>query len=85
MSKEGTQILSASFQDAENPNATRAIPARMYISATYEGDLLVEADVSYTIGREPNSLYNETYNGVQLLEGHQFPDGVDPYQTPGDP
>lgn len=85
VAKENTQILSATFQGAENPDATRTIPARMYIDATYEGDLLAEAGVSYTIGREPNSQYNETYNGVQLLEGHQFPDGVDPYRTPGDP
>ncbi len=27
---------------------------------------------------------NETYNGVQVMEGHQFPDGIDPYTIPGD-
>jgi hypothetical protein len=37
------------------------------------------------VGRESNSSYNETYNGVQLLDQHQFPDGVDPYKVPGDP
>lgn len=85
VAKEATKIKSATFQDAENPDATRSISARMFIDATYEGDLLAEAGVSYTIGREPNSRYNETYNGVQLLEGHQFPDNVDPYRVPGDP
>ena len=27
----------------------------------------------------------ETIDGVQLMEGHQFPDGVDPYVVVGDP
>ncbi|RPE05430.1 FAD-dependent oxidoreductase [Chitinophaga lutea] len=61
------------------------VTAKMFIDCTYEGDLMAKAGVSYTVGREANSLYNETYNGVQLLDGHQFPDGVDPYKTPGDP
>ena len=37
----------------------------MFIDASYEGDLLPGAGVRYTIGREANSLYNETLNGVQ--------------------
>ena len=45
---------------------------------------MAKAGVSYTIGREDNKLYNETYNGVQLMKGHQFPDGIDPYKIPGD-
>lgn len=58
---------------------------KMFIDATYEGDLFAAAGVDYFVGRESNEMYGETYNGVQLLEGHQFPDGVDPYVTPGDP
>ncbi|MDP4187844.1 MAG: FAD-dependent oxidoreductase, partial [Bacteroidota bacterium] len=27
----------------------------------------------------------ETYDGVQMMKGHQFPDGIDPYKIPGDP
>lgn len=46
---------------------------------------MAAAGVSYFIGREANSVYGETYNGVQLLDGHQFPDGVDPYVKRGDP
>ncbi len=57
---------------------------KMFIDATYEGDLMAAADVDYFVGREANERYGETYNGVQLLDGHQFPDGVDPYITPGD-
>lgn len=62
-----------------------AYRGKMFIDATYEGDLMAAAGVSYTVGREANSVYGETYNGVQLMEGHQFPDGVDPYAVPGDP
>ncbi len=57
-----------------------------FIDATYEGDLMAAAGVSTTIGREPNSLYGETLNGVQTARAvhHQFVHGVDPYVVPGD-
>lgn len=45
---------------------------------------MAKAGVSYIIGREDNKQYGETYNGVQLMKGHQFPDGVDPYKIKGD-
>ena len=40
--------------------------------------------VSYTVGREANAQYGETYNGAQRMDGHQFPDGIDPYVVKGD-
>lgn len=61
------------------------VEAKMYIDCSYEGDLMAKAGVSFTVGREANSDYGETYNGVQLQNGHQFPDGIDPYKTPGNP
>lgn len=64
---------------------TQTIRAAMFIDCSYEGDLMAKAGVSYTVGREANSQYNETYNGVQLMHGHQLPDGIDPYRTPGKP
>ncbi len=79
-----------SEMELEKPS-NRSTPAnlkvmgKMFIDATYEGDLMAMAGVSYTVGREANSQYGENYNGVQQMTGHQFPDGVDPYQTPGDP
>jgi hypothetical protein len=57
----------------------------MFIDCSYEGDLMAKAGASYTVGREANSLYGESYNGVQLQGGHQFNVAVDPYITPGDP
>ncbi|WP_343704659.1 FAD-dependent oxidoreductase [Chitinophaga sp.] len=71
---------------------------KMFIDATYEGDLMAAAGVSYTYGREANRQYGETLNGVQAnrvnvtLKGtvsrnaryHNFVDGVDPYVVKGD-
>ncbi|MBN9661317.1 MAG: FAD-dependent oxidoreductase [Acidobacteria bacterium] len=63
--------------------------AKMFIDATYEGDLMAKAGVSYAIGRENNSDYKETWNGSQPnhFHYHQFPDGanVDPYVVKGKP
>lgn len=61
---------------------------RMFIDATYEGDLMAAAGVSYHVGREANSAYGERWNGIQvgtLHHGHWFKKPVDPYRTPGDP
>lgn len=61
------------------------VEAKVYIDATYEGDLMAKAGVSYTVGREGNAAYGETLNGVQVREFHQFSHAVDPYVRPGDP
>jgi hypothetical protein len=59
--------------------------ARMFIDATYEGDLMAKAGVSYTVGREGNTNYNETLNGIRAeTPKHQFTVAVDPYRKPGD-
>lgn len=86
------RLLSASKENGaireiqlDANGTTVTVSAKMFIDCTYEGDLMAKAGVSYTVGRESNDQYNETWNGVQLLDGHQFPDGVDPYKTPGDP
>ncbi len=63
---------------------------RMFIDATYEGDLMAAAGVSYHVGRESNATYDETFNGVQvgvLHHSHHFDvlqRRVDPYVIPGD-
>ncbi|MFN8240790.1 MAG: FAD-dependent oxidoreductase [Bacteroidales bacterium] len=61
---------------------------KVFIDATYEGDLMAAAGVKYTVGRESNSVYGETWNGVQkgvFHHGHYFKDKVDPYKVPGKP
>ena len=59
----------------------------MFIDATYEGDLMAKANVSYIIGRESNDKYGETLNGVQKGHAyhHNLMEGVDPYRVKGDP
>lgn len=59
--------------------------ADAFIDASYEGDLMAAAGVSYTVGREANATYGETLNGVQFRTGHQFQRPIDPYVTPGNP
>lgn len=60
---------------------------RVFIDATYEGDLMAGAGVRFAVGREANATYGETLNGVQMANStnHQFMLDVDPYVVPGDP
>ncbi len=83
-SAEGV-IKTITVENAIQPsNSTnRIIRAKMFIDCSYEGDLMAKSGVSYSVGRESNSDYNETYNGVQLKDKHQFPDGIDPFKIPG--
>ncbi len=60
--------------------------ARIFVDATYEGDLMATAGVSNITGREANSVYNETLNGIKLndiigKDGRS----IDPYIKKGDP
>lgn len=79
--KEGSRITALRTEDG------RVISGRYFIDATYEGDLMAKAGVSYTVGREPNSQYGETINGIQAARarGNNLPLGIDPYQIKGDP
>lgn len=61
---------------------------RVFIDATYEGDLMAAAGVSYTVGREGRDVYGEEWAGVQtgvFHHAHYFKKPVDPYVVPGDP
>jgi len=64
---------------------------KMFIDATYEGDLMAAAGVSYHVGRESKAQYGEQWNGVQtgvLHHRHHFgavKDKISPYWIPGDP
>ena len=69
---------------------------KMFIDATYVGDLMAAAGVTFTVGREPQSKYNEDLAGVR--RGDTFPRkhytqkdkdhfirDVDPYIIPNAP
>jgi hypothetical protein len=79
--KQGARIVRIVMESG------RAFEGRMFIDATYEGDLMAKAGVSYHVGREANRVYGETLNGVQTghAVSHQFIRNVDPYRQPGDP
>lgn len=65
----------------ENANVYRA---KVFIDATYEGDLLAKSDVTFIVGRESNREYDETLNGIRAeTPKHQFLLPVDPYVKPG--
>lgn len=59
--------------------------AKVYVDASYEGDLLAAAGVTYTLGREASTVYAESVAGVQHSVNHQFQRPVDPYVVPGQP
>lgn len=78
--KQGTNITKLVMESGQE------FTGKMFIDASYEGDLMKLAGVSYHVGREANSVYNETLNGVQVGRSihHQFTKNVDPYVKPGD-
>lgn len=81
VTKEGTKIV------AIRTLSGKTYRGKVFIDATYEGDLMASAGVSFTVGREANAKYGETMNGVQTRRAvsHQFEKPVDPYVVPGDP
>lgn len=79
--KDGARITEIVMESG------RRFTGKMFMDATYEGDLMAKAGVSYHVGREANSVYGETINGIQpsQADSHQFIKNVDPYVKPGDP
>jgi len=83
--KAGSRIVSITTLGGQT------YEGKMFIDATYEGDLMAAAGVKYTVGREANSVYGEEHNGVQtgvLHHRHHFgvlPEKISPYLVPGDP
>ncbi len=73
------------IQELITDDGRTIIVAAQFIDATYEGDLLAEAGVSFTIGREPQEKYHETLAGIQTARAtkNQLPEGIDPYVVPG--
>lgn len=81
---EDNHIISATMETGET------IAADMFIDATYEGDLLAAANVSYRVGREPVSAYGESLAGNwnpapsnTVYQFCQLP--ISPYVVAGDP
>ncbi|MDP5279530.1 FAD-dependent oxidoreductase [Sphingomonas sp. DG1-23] len=85
-SKGGVE-MAGSRVVAFRSKAGRRFEGKVFIDATYEGDLMAGAGVGFTVGREANATYGETLNGVQLANttNHQFTLDIDPWRVPGDP
>jgi len=50
------------------------LAARVFADASYEGDLMAQAGVRYTVGREGIAQYGESLAGVRAVTPHhQFP------------
>lgn len=93
VSKSGAHIQSINMESG------KTFAGKMFMDATYEGDLMATAGVSYTVGRESNEAYGESLNGVQAnhwsitvkgnlaknAANHNFVPGVDPYVEKGNP
>lgn len=80
--KDGARIVSIAMLSGKK------FAGRIFIDATYEGDLMAAAGVRYSVGREAAAQYGEQWNGVQKgarHHGHYFKKPVDPYVVPGDP
>ncbi len=77
------KIVSITMTDGTNYKGT------VFIDATYEGDLMAAAGISYHVGREASGVYNEEWNGVQvgvLHHSHHFGDmKISPYIISGNP
>lgn len=63
--KTGARITEIVMEDGT------VFRAKVFIDATYEGDLMARAGVSYTLMREGNAKYGETYNGIHYTEKYQ--------------
>ena len=76
--KEGTRITRIAMESGHE------FAAKVFVDATYEGDLMAKADVKYIVGREPNSRYDETLNGIFPFPPAPF-SKISPFVVPGDP
>lgn len=85
VTRQGDRIVSIRMQNGDTYDG------RMFLDATYEGDLMATAGVDYTVGREGIRTYDEKWAGVQtgvLHHRHHFgavKTPISPYVIPGDP
>ncbi len=78
--RDGRRIQAIRLEDG------RTIRGRVFIDASYEGDLLPGAGAPFVVGREANSEFDEQNNGnTGVAKKNQLPDGLDPYVVKGDP
>ena len=88
LDRDGGVSMNATQIKSIQTLSGRVFKSRVFIDATYEGDLMAAAGISYHVGREGCDVYGEKWNGVQtgvLHHGHHFKKDISPYMIPGDP
>jgi hypothetical protein len=74
--KSGTRVRAVVMESGAR------LTAKVFADATYEGDLMAQAHVSYTWGREAIGAFNESLAGVrEQTPLHQFRASVSPFDT----
>ncbi|KAK5688049.1 hypothetical protein LTS10_000027 [Elasticomyces elasticus] len=62
------------------------LTGKVFVEATYEGDLLAASDIPWTIGRESSSTYNESLAGIRGETLYrQIEVDIDPHRNAGEP
>lgn len=62
------------------------VRGRIFVEASYEGDLLAAAGISWTKGREASTVYGEELAGIRSVTTYrQIDQHIDPHVKPGDP
>lgn len=70
--KTGVEMSGGAIRSITMENGAR-FRAPMFADCTYEGDLIAQAKVSYTFGREGVKEYNESLAGIRAhTQHHQF-------------
>ncbi len=78
VTKEGTALTELVMENGAS------FSARMFADASYEGDVMAQAGVTYTWGREGMREYNESLAGVRdRTPLHQFRAPVSPLDSAG--
>ncbi len=62
VSMKGAKIKQLAVQDGQ------VYKAKVFIDASYEGDLFARAGVTYTLGRESKEAYGESKAGVRYMD-----------------
>ena len=96
----GAQVARATFREVDNTNVSHSgkriksiittsgheILAKIFLDASYEGDLMAAANVSHVTGREGKDEYNESLAGLSAgSKKNQFDLKINPYDDNGEP
>jgi hypothetical protein len=76
--RSGTRINAITMENG------KSFAGRMFVDCSYEGDVMAQAGVEYTVGRESSAQYGESLAGVRdRTPYHQFMVRVNPRDANG--